>query len=123
EGREDRLSRPGPREHVHGRAAESHDPYAGAAADQDHQRLQQEGGEPEGRDGPPLHAQQLVRFHKTIRCTPAMEAGVVSSPMTVRELVEMAACVRFGGYRRRSTISMVSKAPICAPSPSTRRSR
>ena len=33
----------------------------------------------------------FVRFHKTIRCTPAMEAGVVSSPMTVRDLVEMAA--------------------------------
>ena len=33
----------------------------------------------------------FVRFHKTIRCTPAMEAGVVSSPLTVKELVEMAA--------------------------------
>ena len=33
----------------------------------------------------------FVRFHKTIRCTPAMEAGVVSSPMTVADLVEMAA--------------------------------
>ncbi len=33
----------------------------------------------------------FVRFHKTLRCTPAMEAGVASSPMTVRDLVEMAA--------------------------------
>jgi len=33
----------------------------------------------------------LVRFHKTIRCTPAMEAGVASSPMTVADLVDMAA--------------------------------
>jgi len=33
----------------------------------------------------------FVRFHKTIRCTPAMEAGVASSPLTVRDLVEMAA--------------------------------
>jgi IS1 family transposase len=33
----------------------------------------------------------FIRFHKTIRCTPAMEAGVVSSPMTVKDLVEMAA--------------------------------
>jgi len=32
----------------------------------------------------------FVRFHKTIRATPAMEAGVVSSPMTVKDLVEMA---------------------------------
>ena len=33
----------------------------------------------------------FVRFHRTIRCTPAMEAGVVSSPLTVKDLVEMAA--------------------------------
>jgi len=33
----------------------------------------------------------FVRFHKTIRCTPAMEAGVASSPLSVRDLVEMAA--------------------------------
>jgi hypothetical protein len=33
----------------------------------------------------------FVRFHRTLRCTPAMGAGVVSSPMTVQELVEMAA--------------------------------
>jgi len=33
----------------------------------------------------------FVRFHKTIRCTPAMEAGVVGSPLTVTDLVEMAA--------------------------------
>ena len=33
----------------------------------------------------------FVRFHKTIRCTPAMEAGVARSPLTVKELVEMAA--------------------------------
>lgn len=33
----------------------------------------------------------FVRFHRTLRCTPAMAAGVVPSPMTVKELVEMAA--------------------------------
>ena len=33
----------------------------------------------------------FVRFHGSIRCTPAMEAGIASSPMTVKELVEMAA--------------------------------
>ena len=33
----------------------------------------------------------FVRFHKTIRCTPAMEAGIASSAMTVKELVEIAA--------------------------------
>jgi len=33
----------------------------------------------------------FVHFHRSIRCTPAMEAGVVSSPMTVKELIEMAA--------------------------------
>ena len=33
----------------------------------------------------------FVRFHRSIRCTPAMEAGVVSSPMTVGDLVDMAA--------------------------------
>jgi hypothetical protein len=33
----------------------------------------------------------VVRFHKTIRCTPAMEVGIVSSPLTVRDLVDMAA--------------------------------
>jgi len=33
----------------------------------------------------------FVRFHRTIRCTPAMEAGVVSSPLTVGDLVELAA--------------------------------
>ncbi|MBI1814275.1 MAG: hypothetical protein HYR72_04815 [Deltaproteobacteria bacterium] len=32
----------------------------------------------------------FVRFHRSLRCTPAMEAGVVTSPMTVRDLVEMA---------------------------------
>lgn len=32
----------------------------------------------------------FVRFHRTIRMTPAMQAGVVSSPMTVKDLVEMA---------------------------------
>ena len=31
----------------------------------------------------------LVKMHKSIRCTPAMAAGVVSSPWTVRDLVEM----------------------------------
>jgi IS1 family transposase len=33
----------------------------------------------------------FVRFHKTIRCTPAMEAGVVPSALTVGDLVDMAA--------------------------------
>jgi hypothetical protein len=33
----------------------------------------------------------FVRFHRSIRCTLAMEAGVVSSPLTVKDLVEMAA--------------------------------
>jgi IS1 family transposase len=32
----------------------------------------------------------FVLFHRTIRMTPAMQAGVVSSPMTVKDLVEMA---------------------------------
>ena len=31
----------------------------------------------------------FARFHKTLRCTPAMEAGVVSSPMTVKDLIEV----------------------------------
>jgi hypothetical protein len=31
----------------------------------------------------------FVKIHKTIRCTPAMEAGVTTSPWTVRELVDM----------------------------------
>jgi IS1 family transposase len=30
----------------------------------------------------------FVKMHKTIRCTPAMAAGVVSSPWTVRDLLE-----------------------------------
>ena len=33
----------------------------------------------------------FVRFHQTIRCTPAMEAGVVGSPLTIKEPVETAA--------------------------------
>ncbi len=33
----------------------------------------------------------FVRFHRTIRCTPAMQAGVVPSALTVKDLVEMAA--------------------------------
>jgi hypothetical protein len=33
----------------------------------------------------------FVRFHRTIRCTPAMEAGIVPSALTVKDLVEMAA--------------------------------
>jgi hypothetical protein len=33
----------------------------------------------------------FVCFHKTIRCTPAMELGIASSPMTVRDLIDMAA--------------------------------
>jgi hypothetical protein len=32
----------------------------------------------------------FVRFHKTIKMTPAMETGVVRSPMTVKNVVEMA---------------------------------
>jgi IS1 family transposase len=32
----------------------------------------------------------FVRFHKTIRCTPAMAAGVESSPLEVANLVELA---------------------------------
>jgi hypothetical protein len=31
----------------------------------------------------------FVKFHKTIRCTPAMAAGVSDSAWTVRDLVEM----------------------------------
>ncbi len=31
----------------------------------------------------------FVKMHKTIRCTPAMAAGVVSSPWTVAQLVGM----------------------------------
>jgi len=33
----------------------------------------------------------FCRFHRTIRATPAMEAGVVPSPLTVGDLVDMAA--------------------------------
>jgi hypothetical protein len=31
----------------------------------------------------------FVKMHKTIRCTPAMTAGVVTSPWTVADLVKM----------------------------------
>lgn len=31
----------------------------------------------------------FVKIHKTIRCTPAMEAGITTSPWTVAQLVEM----------------------------------
>lgn len=31
----------------------------------------------------------FVKMHKSIRCTPAMAAGVVTSPWTVSDLVEM----------------------------------
>jgi len=31
----------------------------------------------------------FCKIHKTIRCTPAMEAGVVTSQWTVRDLVDM----------------------------------
>ena len=33
----------------------------------------------------------FVRFHSSIRCTPAMEAGVLPSALTVADLVDMAA--------------------------------
>ena len=33
----------------------------------------------------------FVRNHRTIRCTPAMEAGITPSALTVKDLVEMAA--------------------------------
>lgn len=33
----------------------------------------------------------FVRFHKSIRCTPAMEAGVAPSALTVADLVDIAA--------------------------------
>jgi len=33
----------------------------------------------------------FVRFHRTIRATPAMEAGVARSALTVADLVDMAA--------------------------------
>jgi len=29
----------------------------------------------------------FIRFHRSIRCKPAMKAGVASSPMTLKELV------------------------------------
>lgn len=32
----------------------------------------------------------FIRDHRSLRCTPAMAAGVTQSPMTVKELVEMA---------------------------------
>jgi hypothetical protein len=32
----------------------------------------------------------FVKFHRAIRGTPGMEAGVVRNPMTVKDLVEMA---------------------------------
>ncbi len=32
----------------------------------------------------------FVRIHKTLKCTPAMEAGVVNELWTVRDLVERA---------------------------------
>ncbi len=28
----------------------------------------------------------FVRFHRSIRCTPAMEAGILPSPLTVKDL-------------------------------------
>lgn len=31
----------------------------------------------------------FCKIHKTIRCTPAMEAGAVTSQWTVRDLVDM----------------------------------
>ena len=31
----------------------------------------------------------FVKMHRTIRCTPAMEAGIATSPWTVAQLVEM----------------------------------
>jgi hypothetical protein len=33
----------------------------------------------------------FCRFHRTIRCTPAMQAGIAPSALTVKDLVEMAA--------------------------------
>jgi hypothetical protein len=33
----------------------------------------------------------FVRYHRSIQCTPAMEAGIASSALTVEDLVEMAA--------------------------------
>jgi len=33
----------------------------------------------------------FVRFHKTISCTPAQQAGVLSSALSVGDLVDMAA--------------------------------
>jgi predicted urease superfamily metal-dependent hydrolase len=33
----------------------------------------------------------FVRHHSSIRCTPAMQAGIVPSALTVNDLVEMAA--------------------------------
>ena len=33
----------------------------------------------------------FVRNHRTIRCTPAMEAGVVNSALSIGDLVDMAA--------------------------------
>ena len=32
----------------------------------------------------------FVRFHRKLRMTPAMQAGVIGSPLTVQNLVEMA---------------------------------
>lgn len=34
---------------------------------------------------------QAVRNHRTIGCTPVMEAGIVPRALTIKDLVEMAA--------------------------------
>ena len=46
----------------------------------------------------------FVRFHRTLRMTPAMEAGVIATPPTIKDLVEMAWSV---GIRNNCAISVL----------------
>jgi hypothetical protein len=55
------------------------------------ERIFQEAGDRQGRARSSLTHYNFVRFYRSIRCTPAMEAGVASSPLTLKDLVDMAA--------------------------------
>src|ERR1017187_2306950 len=75
------------REHVIRGTSEPHDAHVHAAFYPLDERLFKEVGEPWPRDCAALHALQLLRVHKTLRVTPAMEAGLTDHVWTLDELI------------------------------------
>jgi hypothetical protein len=53
------------------------------------QRFQRDGREPRTRCGNLLHAHKFVRIHQTLRCSPAMAAGVTPKLWELSDMVKV----------------------------------